>query len=88
MARSNFNADDKYTEPAVTDSDGKFYIEPHRFRLWGGYGPLTGYINEFPGLQYSKEGYCDGSKAFMYPKVETYQNLRLELRPDTGGGCN
>ena len=86
-AQSNFKVDNKYTEPVVTDSDGKFHVEPQKIRLWGGSGSLSGYIKEFPGLQYSKEGYCEGSKAFMSPSIEKYQDMRLTLRPDTGSTC-
>jgi hypothetical protein len=86
-AQSNFKVDHKYTVPVVTDSDGKFYIEPQKIRLWGGIGPLSGYIKEFPGVQYRMEGYCEGSKAFMNPSLEKYRDMRLELRPDTDGAC-
>jgi hypothetical protein len=84
---SNFKTDNKYTEPVLTDSAGRFRIEPQKIRLWGGYGPLTGYIKEFPGLIYRMEGYCENSKAYMNPKVEKYQNMRLKLRRDDGTGC-
>ena len=82
LAQSNFGVHSKDGTPASTDVQGQFRIPPEKIRLWGGWGPLTGYIKEWPEVHYRKNGYKPDGKAFMRPSFETYQNMQLRLIPE------
>ncbi len=81
LAQSNFGVHSKDGTPVRTDSQGQFRKPPEKIRLWGGWGPLTGYIKEWPEVHYRKAGYKPDAKAFMRPSLNTYRDMRLPLEP-------
>ena len=82
LAHSNFGVHSKDGTPVLTDSQGRFRISPQKIRLWGGYGPLTGYMQDWPAVHYRKTGYKPDGKAFMHPSLDTYREMRLQLVPE------
>ena len=82
LAQSNFGVHSKDGTPVLTDSQGRFRVPPQKIRLWGGYGPLTGYMKDWPEVHYRKTGYKPDGKAFMHPSLDTYREMRLQLVPE------
>ncbi len=83
LAQSNFGVHSKDGTPVITDSQGRFQVPPEKIRLWGGgWGPLTGYIKDWPEVHFRKTGYKPDGKAFMHPSLDKYQNMRLRLEPE------
>ncbi|WP_339133715.1 MAG: hypothetical protein WGN25_13495 [Candidatus Electrothrix sp. GW3-4] len=82
LAQSNFGVHSKDGTPVHTDSMGRFLLPSEEIRLWGGWGPLTGYIKEWPEVHYRKAGYQPDGKAFMHPSLNTYRDMQLRLEPE------
>lgn len=82
LAQSNFGVHSKDGTPVTTDSRGRFHVPPEKIRLWGGWGPLTGYMKDWPEVHYRKTGYKPDGKAFMNPSLDKYQNMLLRLESE------
>lgn len=82
LAQSNFGVHSKDGTSVFTDSQGRFHFPPEKIRLWGGWGPLTGYMKDWPEVHYRKRGYKPDGKAFIHPSFDTFRNMRLLLAPE------
>lgn len=71
----------------TTDNKGKFSVIIPETRLWGGTGGLAGYIDEWPSIKYSKEGYCISGISLFEPSHKKYQGMKLRLQEKVSGGC-
>ena len=62
-----------------TDTDGKFFIPNPQLQLWGGTGGLSGRVNKWPSIEYSKSSYCQTGRMFRDVSIEDYQNIKLKI---------